>query len=143
MPRKHIGAVPVFVLLVTGCNSDDKRLPLYPVSGKVLFNGAPAEGATVIFIPATEEMRLKKTPAPKARVQADGKFKLETYSTADGAPAGDYWVSITWVDELTPGDDPESFDPKDKLNGKYDLDHSELKATVPEKAVEIPPFELK
>jgi len=33
---------------------------------------------------------------PRAVVEADGSFSITTYTAKDGAPAGDYAVSITW-----------------------------------------------
>lgn len=132
----------VAALLLTGCGSGD-QMDIYPVQGKVMFNGSPAEGATVVFLGTTEELRGKKAPIPTGKVQSDGTFRLTSYEPDDGAPAGEYRVAITWFEELPEGVDPESFDPKDKMGGKYDAVNSELMARVPEEAVEIPTFDLK
>ena len=144
--KKSIGFVAVGLIalpLVVGCGSRGDQMEVYPVKGKVMYNGAPAAGATVTLIGLTEEVRAKKAPIPTGQVQADGTFQLTSYEPNDGAPPGEYRVTITWFEEMPPGGDPESFDPKDQMEGKYDAENSELKLRVPEEAVEIPTFDLK
>ena len=51
---------------------------------------------------------------PRATVQADGTFKLGTYDGADGAPEGDYKVTVEWW--LSPGGDEPA---TSRLNPRY------------------------
>jgi hypothetical protein len=66
--------------------------PLYPVHGRVLFDGKPMAGGIVILHPL-EDLDLGDTK-PRALIDADGSFQVYLYRTDDGAPAGSYAVSI-------------------------------------------------
>src|SRR5262249_46886055 len=43
---------------------------------------------------------------PVGRVGADGRFRLSTYLTGDGAPAGDYTVLVVWPGPAAPAGGP-------------------------------------
>jgi hypothetical protein len=107
---------------------------LYPVTGQVLFEGKPAEGAMVAFHPqGTADDRL-----PGARVGADGTFTLRTFPYGEGAPEGEYAVGVTWLYGGT-----ESAQPKNKLPGRYaDAATSGLKAAVKPGPNALEPFKL-
>src|SRR5947209_451117 len=89
------------------------RTSLYPVRGEVFVKGRPAEGALVVFHPVAAH-----DPAagrPRGIVAADGSFQLSTYTKADGAPPGDYIVTINWLDH----DKRKEEQVPDKLKGHY------------------------
>jgi hypothetical protein len=100
------------------------RKPTHPVKGTVLFDGVPAGGATIAFHPATGPGRAD------AIVEADGSFVLSSYGRFDGAPVGDYTVTVVkgpgFVDEdTTPA--------ANGLPSKYaDAKSTPLRATVKE-----------
>jgi len=128
---------------VTACKKSSVKL--YPVKGKVLFKGQPAEGAQVVFRPTAENAGSGSPAAaqsnPFGDVKADGTFSLRTEPYGEGAPVGDYNVMITWFTRTDP-DDPLSS--KSKLPVKYaDQSNPILKASVKEGDNEIPPFDLK
>ena len=77
--------------------SHSGKLPLVPVSGKVLLDGVAPEGAIVRFIPAAPKVQ-KAIGSCVGVVEADGTFKLKTYPGRfpDGAPNGDYLVVFFW-----------------------------------------------
>jgi hypothetical protein len=126
---------PVFAaaaVLLGSCGSDGPKL--HPVSGKVLFEGNPVEGASVVFVPASGG-DLK----PSGRTGKDGSFTLSTYPHGDGAPAGDYTVVVTWY----PDNARELDNPKNKLPDKYaHPDKPLLRATVRDEATDLEPFRL-
>jgi hypothetical protein len=139
----HLLAVALAALCCSSCGGVKK---CYPVHGKVLVEGKPAEGVTVVFHPVNDPD--PKTVRPSAIVQADGSFALNSFFVEqrvqkDGAPAGQYQVTCIWYPadlqkylgrEIVP----------DKLNGKYaDPRTSGLQAEVLEEPTELPPFELK
>src|SRR5687768_13894441 len=68
--------------------------PLYPVQGKVLVDGKPADGALVVFHPSGDAP--PDALRPSAKVESDGSYKLSSRAPGDGAPAGEYLVGITW-----------------------------------------------
>src|SRR5262245_20773626 len=104
-------AAVLVVVLWSGCGP--KRKPVYPVHGQVFVAGLPAEGALVIFLPIDDPD--PQAPKPSGKVGADGSFTLSSYVLQDGAPAGEYGVTILWfVPDL-------SVNPSapDKLQGRY------------------------
>jgi hypothetical protein len=125
------------ILFAVGCGSGGPKL--YSVRGKLLINGQPAEGAKVAFYPKTP---FAKTMVPLGVTKADGTFVLGTNEAEDGAPAGEYEVSVTWP-ESRPG--PRWREGPDRLNRKYaNPKTSSITATVEAKSGnEIPPFNLQ
>lgn len=81
---------------MAGC-SNDGQVPVYPVSGRVGVEGESPAGALLVFHPQSAPQKPGvEIPKPVGRVQSDGTFKLTTYSENDGAPAGDYSVTVEW-----------------------------------------------
>jgi hypothetical protein len=79
-------------------------------------------------------------PRPRADAGEDGSFALSTYGENDGAPAGDYIVTMNWPGGVLP-DGREG--PQDKLLGRYaDTTKSKLRASVKEGQNDLPPFQL-
>lgn len=78
---------------VAGCG--DGRLPVYPVSGQVLYNGEPLPGVDVAFHP-TDPGNDTGYP-PHATTDAQGRFTLMTYLPDDGAPAGEFRVAVAFA----------------------------------------------
>ncbi len=68
------------------------RKPTHPVRGTVTLHGQPVPQAYVVF-----QSTSKETGAPRgdAFTEADGSFTLSAYEANDGAPAGDYVVTVT------------------------------------------------
>jgi hypothetical protein len=121
------------LLLLTSCSG---RKTVYPVTGKVLFDGKPAQGAVVHFHPKDKSGKLI---VPVGQVGADGSFRLTSYKQDDGAPAGDYTVTVFWGVPSKGGDD---FD-RILVPARYiSPETSGLTATVADRATELPPFQL-
>jgi hypothetical protein len=111
---------------------------VHPVKGKVLVQGKPAKKAFVLFVPVKEPAEAPD-PRPRAEVGDDGTFQLSTYGENDGAPAGDYSVSINWPGGVLPDGREE---PADKLQGRYEITNTKLRASVKEGPNELAPFQL-
>jgi hypothetical protein len=86
------------ILLPACSNSLEDHPPLYPVKGKVIFDGKPMMSGTIIF-----EFSGDGADAPKGsgggpfRVTSkikDGTFNLIGYAGSEGMPAGNYKVGI-------------------------------------------------
>jgi hypothetical protein len=128
---------------LTGCGENDTRVDVYPVKGKVLVGGQPAEGAQVVFYPQSPELQGPGMPVPEGTTDSDGQFELQSFDPADGAPAGDFNVTVSWP-EPTPENFSGIIDPKDRLGGRYvDPQRSGLTVTVEKGGGELPPLELK
>src|SRR5688572_20250361 len=89
--------IPVVFVSVFSAGCGSGRPPwetVYPATGKLLFNGAPIAGAQITL--TAKDSAVPASVRPSATTDADGAFKLGTYSLADGAPAGDYHVAVVW-----------------------------------------------
>lgn len=76
------------LVLLAGC-SGEKAPATSPVKGTVTYNGASVEGATVVFAPTA-------TGKPATAVtDAGGHYELSTFGSKDGAPPGEYSVTVT------------------------------------------------
>lgn len=121
---------------LASCSKTDAQSPTFPVSGQILLpDGKPAEHALVIFHPVGQAAG----PKPRGKVLANGTYQLTTYGVDDGAPAGDYQVTVElWL----PGRPDEG--PTNRLNSKYAKPESSgLTATVGTGPAEIKTIELK
>lgn len=98
------GVALLLAVAVSGCSKSQEpaRLPLHPVNGQVIYQGKPAAGAWVVFHPKTDP----NLPKPKAQVDNQGNFALSTYGPADGAPVGEYAVTVEWFKINTNAVDP-------------------------------------
>src|SRR5262249_18204051 len=65
---------------------------LYPVRGQVFYEGRPAVGALVVFLP--KDPSTPEAHEASALVAADGSYVLGTHKAKDGALAGEYLVVI-------------------------------------------------
>jgi hypothetical protein len=65
--------------------------PTHAVTGKVTFDGKPVPGAFVVFRGIGKEPR---QPRADGYVEADGTYRLSTYTAFDGVPAGEYAITV-------------------------------------------------
>lgn len=115
-------------ITLASCSAEEGRVPVVPVYGALFVEGEPAAGALVIFHAVTETE--PKTTNPNGRVQADGSFQLTTYESGDGAPAGDYIVTVFWpAPPKNPTERPDMG--PDRLQNRYtNPDTSQIRVTV-------------
>ena len=129
-----------FVATLSGCSSSNEPR-CYPVQGQVLLNDQPVAEAMIVFHPQTPLD--ENIPNPIAQSDADGNFYLTTLKPGDGAPAGDYVITVVLRearqigDELT-RDGPNVLPPRYAKPGT-----SDLKYTVVEGENSVPPLKLK
>jgi hypothetical protein len=137
--RRSAVLLVLAVLLVSGCGRSN-RLPSFPVRGQVLYQGRPAREALVIFHPVASGAEFDVV-CPSGRVGSDGSFTLTTYQAGDGAPAGEYAVTIDWREHTAPveGAPPgRSLLPDRYSNPKT----SKLHVQIKEGTNELEPFKL-
>jgi len=86
------------MLALFGCNSEgpSKGPAVYPVEGVVKLKGQPIAGADIVF------SQKEGNSSSFGRTDASGHYQLTTRKSNDGAPAGDYLVSISKTDEPPP-----------------------------------------
>jgi hypothetical protein len=94
MMARRIGFGILFAGMV-GCG--DGKPAAVPVTGTVTYKKTtPPAGALVVFHAANPDLEKAIQGKPVGRVDDDGKFRLSTYAEGDGAPPGDYGVTIDW-----------------------------------------------
>jgi 3',5'-cyclic AMP phosphodiesterase CpdA len=70
-----------------------RRVPVYPVRGKVTLDGQPLATAVVTFTQTNLAAGARPITADGVTA-ADGSFTLSTYTKFDGAPAGPFKVTV-------------------------------------------------
>ncbi len=128
----------LILLALPACGS--QRPALYPVHGKVFFDGRPAAGALVVFHPIRGAD--PNIPRPSGTVRGDGSFSLGTFAPDDGAPSGDYNVAIVWLTAPSPAASQKG-DITNRLPDRYAHPQtSQLQAEVKDGPTELEPFKL-
>jgi len=141
-------ALIIAAALLSGCGSaDDKwksdRPKVAPAEGVVTFQGAPIEGATIVFSPASGKN------AASGITRSGGRFSLSAFPPDAGAVPGQYTVSIVKREQpaapSTASHDqaaPET-SPKSLLPEKYSApETSGLTADIPAEGKKDLKFEL-
>jgi hypothetical protein len=79
---------------------------------------------------------------PVGEVDEQGRFTLTSYRAGDGAPEGEYRVTVAWfLASGRPGDDGP---PANYLPDRYArVDATPLRAVVGKGGVVLPPFDLQ
>ncbi|QDU36293.1 hypothetical protein Mal4_05770 [Maioricimonas rarisocia] len=149
LPLCLSAAITMLAVGCTGSDPADDRPDRTPVSGVVTYNGSPVEGALVTFTPTD----LNGSGA-NGRTDADGKFEMGTYESADGVRPGSYQVTVTKIPVTVaeqPSEDDPNYDPdagtapeaENVLPAKYaDWSTSGLTADVGQDAITDLNFEL-
>lgn len=127
------------VLAAAGCSSasEVEKVAVVPASLKLQYQGKPPAGARVVLVPAGDAS--PDSVKPRGLADKSGVVPLGTYERADGAPPGEYQVSVRWVRQSAAGDDPDEGGPAiapggvqpDAFKGRYSNPQaSGLKVTV-------------
>ena len=140
-------AIPVFVFSVIFCwgivGCSKAKAPwetVYPVEGVVNYQGKPLTDASITLIPQDQDF--PSTVRPTARTREDGSFVVGTYSTEDGAPAGDYKVVVVRFPVIVTASNAVSG--PNNLPPKYaNPSTTTLTVTVDPGTNELPPLELQ
>jgi hypothetical protein len=117
---------------VVGCSGEKpvgagKHLPTFRTKGTVIYKGEPVDDATVSFHPATSG-----APGAVGKSNSAGEYTLRTYKAGDGAPEGDYIVTVQ-KSEIAPAE---------KKSGAEMFQEMEKQALTGKKPVEDRPLSL-
>jgi hypothetical protein len=132
----------VVLLLCPACARNGRK-PVYPVRGQVLCDGKPAAQAMVTFHPIEEGG--SEAVHPVGYADERGYFTLTSYTTGDGAPAGEYRVAVVWYLATrtrgpSAGDDYQTQNYLPERYGRAET--SQLTARVAKGPNELPAFRL-
>ena len=138
--RSLRGLVAAALLTLPACGGSDFH-KVYPVTGKILVNGQPA-GDCLIYLNRTFDDDHPRRVTPYALTNENGEFQITSYITNDGAPEGEYVVTIEWRDRVGMS---QALDGPDQLGGAY-AKADKTKALkgfvvqVGKQPLELPPF---
>jgi len=88
-----------------------KKKPTHPVAGSLKLDGEPVAGATVGFSTFNEETK-KFTYVCDGRTDELGRFQMTTYGKFDGAPVGEYTVTVLKRSKVDDGSTPKHLLPE-------------------------------
>ena len=92
---------PVLFLIV-GCGREVGPR-CYPVKGQVFYQDQPVAEAMVVFHPTAPPA--ENFPRPIAHTDATGRFELTTLRAGDGAPAGEYTITVELREQRQVGEE--------------------------------------
>jgi hypothetical protein len=137
-----LGGAVLLCSAFVGCDSEYVApVATFKAAGKATFKGQPADGAFLVLHRQGETLPAD-VPAPSARVNADGSFAATTFTTGDGAPAGEYVATIEWR-KLKQVDGTWSPGPNLLPPAYADPGKSPIKITIAEGENVIPPIEIR
>ena len=126
----------VLLIGLIGCGGP-REGAVYPVSGTLTVGGQPVANAMVAFHPLDQAG--SQGVLPVACTGPDGRYRLRTYAAGDGAPAGEYAVTVVWPDASEPRDECEDVAMHDRFQGRYaDPARSPWRVTVEPGRNEVP-----
>jgi hypothetical protein len=96
------GLFLALMVVAVGCGQGEVAPPVavHPAQGKITFKGLPTHGATVTLHPKTPTADV---PVPRATVDKTGAFQISTFAPSDGAPEGEYTVTVFWYKPIGTG----------------------------------------
>ena len=126
-------------MVISGCgsSSNESGVVTVPAKGKILVDSKSFAGLKIQLKPKFE-WKSDKVPYPRAVTDDKGEFVLETFQPGDGAPTGDYEVSITSPTNEGLGKI------SDPIGSRYaDSSKSGLTVKIGDSEAKIPDFQLK
>ena len=91
---RFIGWMALSCSIGLGISCGRKEPPVFEVRGQVLYEGKAVPHAFVALHPL-EDCQVRAV-RPSAATDKDGWFVLSSFHADDGAPAGDYAVTVEW-----------------------------------------------
>jgi hypothetical protein len=143
MPAFRLTLIFALILLGFGCGGKQNanRPRVHPVGGKILFAGKAAVGAQVVLY--EKDQTGKTTYRPHGTVGTDGTYHLTTFATNDGAPDGEYAITVTWPSPPVKGQGEDEEGP-DRFAKRYaDCRRPAAQVKVTRETSELAPLELK
>ena len=129
------------LLFALGCSSEESGPACFPVRGEVRLDGEPLGEAMILFHPVD-----KNSPTavkPLANSDLDGRFEMTTFQRHDGAPPGEYAITVE-LRALRPDGDEMIRDGRNLLPGHYrDPARSGFKFMVKNEPNEVPVINLQ
>ena len=100
-PKVIAGLVLLVACVVAGCGP--REVPRHPVRGQVFYRKKPLADAQVVFHVVDNSPQAANKPI--AITDEQGRFALTTMSRGDGAPPGEYVITIELRELVTVGEE--------------------------------------
>ena len=142
---KHF-CLPCLMLIAIGCGQPQEPGPrvVYPARGTATFRGRPIPDATVRLHPIAPPSDGKPVFVPRGRVGENGEFVVTTYRPGDGAPAGEYGISLSWQGSLKGIDEELEDRLPERLPRKYTSPRSSgLKVVITKGDNQLPEINIR
>jgi hypothetical protein len=138
--------IAAFFVTANGCSKsrDPNRLPVFPVNGHLTVKGQAPSGAFVVLHPKNGAATAPngEVVRPRATVSPDGSFAFGSYDSSDGAPCGEYSVTVEWRRIVKSAEGSPVLGPN-VVSPKYARPQSSpLSIRVAEKSNELDPITL-
>lgn len=133
----------LLVATIAGCGSstDPNQLPVFPVKGQIAFRGKTPSGALVVLHPKNSASGIEVRPS--GHVRDDGTFSVTSYKADDGAPSGEYAITVQWQKTIKNKNGDLARGPNE-IPKKYSLPNtSPLAVKIAEGENKLPPIVLK
>ncbi|HVS35033.1 MAG TPA: hypothetical protein VMS17_05585 [Gemmataceae bacterium] len=138
--RRETATAVCTVVALAACGCGNGRTPVYPVHGEVHVDGQLPVHALVTFHPVAGDGT--GVVLPTGQVDDKGRFTLTSYVSGDGAPEGEYRVTVAWF--LSSGRLNDDSPPVNCLPSRYARpDTTPLRAVVRKGGVDLEPFQLQ
>jgi hypothetical protein len=148
VPRQSAGYACVAALALaamsvglTGCgDGGPERVAVYKAQGQLLWEGKPLPNALIVLHP--QGAADPKALSARAQTDANGNFALSTYDAADGAPLGDFAVTVAYYPPvqvngaIVPG--PNALPPR-----YADPTTTDLRLSIREGENQLPPLSIR
>ncbi len=108
----------------SGCGGSNKPAAV-PMKLSVFHRNQPAAGAFVVFHPVDPAFEKRIGGKPFGYVKDDGSVELTTYAPSDGAPEGEYAITVDWrtkgagEGKFSFGEEGGKATGPDRLGGRY------------------------
>ncbi len=134
----------IAVVAVAVCGCSGSKYPLANVSGVVVLDGQPLEGAKLVFSPKGDSGNPFPGPRSSGKTDAEGRFRLITTEGDSGAVVGDHRVRITTLLQAGDPDNPfASVTVTPEKVPSYYMTKSKLDTKVPAEGLDALRFDLK
>ncbi len=126
--------------VASGCGQSQPWETAYPTKGVVTHKGKPVKDAEIRFFPVDE--KYPESVRPWARSNENGEFVVSTYGRDDGAPGGEYKVTVVHHEIVVSGESMTTR-PNDLPKKYASRESTDLTVNVDHQATTLPPLELK
>lgn len=118
-----------------------RPVAVHPVKGKVVMAGQPMAGAHLVLYPGLDS-KIPVGITSRGTVANDGTFELSTFDHKDGAPSGEFVVTVVWSKPVIV--DGETQSGPSLVSAMYSKpDSSPLRIKIKADVKELPPIEIQ